>query len=97
MSYLEHLMQHARLAILRFLAAAPSYSGNESLLTDAVNSVGVVVTRDQVKTAIGWLAEQGLVTVEELHGLTIAKATQRGIEVAEGRAIVAGVKRPSPR
>lgn len=96
MDYAETLRQHRRLSILRALAGAPEYTANDSMLTELVNSVGVTSTRDQVVTAIGWLAEQGLVTAEKLSSLTVAKVTTRGADVAAGRASVEGVKRPSP-
>jgi hypothetical protein len=93
----EAWRQHLRIGILRVLASAPAYSANESLLTDALHELGFGATRDQVRTELAWLAEQSLVTLEDLGGLKIATITQRGIDVTEGRAAVPGVKKPSPR
>ena len=45
---------------------------------------------------VAWLEEQGLVSREDLGGIIVVKITQRGLDVAEGRAIVPGVKRPGP-
>ena len=50
-----------------------------------------------VRGQIDWLAEQQLVTVENLRGFYVVTLTSRGQDVAEGRARVAGVKRPRPR
>ena len=95
MSFERHLEEHRRLSILRVLAAG-GYSANESLIRDVVESHGVAATRDQVRGAIAWLAEQQLVTSETIAGLVIATLTQRGHDVAAGRAAYPGVKRPSP-
>lgn len=96
MSWERHLSEHRRLGMLRILDAAPGHSCNESLLHDAVLSLGVITTRDQIRTELTWLAEQGLVATTELGGLVIARITQRGMEVAKGLTTVPGVKRPSP-
>lgn len=88
--------RHLRLTILRVLVNAPAYSVNDSVLTDAVRELGFGATRDQVRTEIQWLAEQGLATSEALGKLMVAVATQRGLDVAAGHATHEGVKRPSP-
>lgn len=95
-SWDEHLSRHRRCAILRLLNAAPGYVGNESLLYDAVPQLGVTSTRDQIRSELTWLAEQGLVTVETHADLMMARITQRGTEVARGVVENPGVKRPSP-
>lgn len=97
MNFAELASEHRRLAILRLLNDGAGYSLNESILTEAVNRLGVISTRDQVKTDLAWLKEQGLVTTESLHGLTVATLAARGQEVAEGRTSVPGVKRPSAK
>lgn len=44
-----------------------------------------------------WLAEQGLVRTEELEaGVLVAAITERGLDVAGGRAVVPGVRRAPP-
>jgi len=96
MSFDRHLEAHRRLSILRVLAEG-GYSANESLIRDVVETFGVGATRDQVRGAIAWLADQGLVTAEAIAGLTIARITERGLDVAHGRASYPGVKRPSPQ
>lgn len=40
------------------------------------------------------LKEQGLVMVEDIGTVLVARLTERGADVAAGRAIVPGVKRP---
>lgn len=95
-SYAQRVEEHRRLAILRMLSNMPGYRANDSILTDAVDSVGVSSSRDQVRTSIDWLAEQGLVTVEAPASLKIVTVTQRGADVAKGRARVTGVQVPGP-
>lgn len=98
MNYSAHFARHVRLAILRLLHEAPGYALNSSILTDAVAALGLVASRDQVRGEIAWLAEQGLATSEELTGgMMVATLTERGGDVAIGRAHVPGVQRPTPK
>lgn len=96
MNYLRHLSEHRRISMLILLARLPGYGANDSVLCDAVNRAGVPSTRDQIRGDLAWLAEQGLIEIEPLADLKIARLTERGRDVAEGRAVVDGVKRPSP-
>lgn len=97
MDYLDHLAEHWRITALRVLSAAPAYRSNDSVLRQAMESFGHALTRDQVKTTLTWLAEQGLVTIEDMRAVLVATLTERGLDVAEGRAVVPGVKKPGPR
>lgn len=97
MSYAETLREHARIAILRFLEDAPRYTSNLSMLTAQLPDVGISYTRDQVRGELGWLQEQGLVTLDERSpSLLLAVATQRGVEVAQGIVRYPGIQRPGP-
>jgi Fe2+ or Zn2+ uptake regulation protein len=93
----DRLNEDRRLVILRLLAETPEYRLNESTMAVALEDFGHPVSRDQVRTDFAWLAEQGLVNLEELVEIKIATATVRGLDVAAGRAIVPGVRRPSPK
>lgn len=93
---LDAWRRHLRLSILKLLASAPGYSANDSVMTDALRGVGFGATRDQVRTEIQWLAEQGLVKCEVMERLLVATVTGRGREVATGHALHEGVQRPSP-
>lgn len=83
-----------RLVILRSLYDMAGYSGNDSMLEDCLMVWGHMMSRDEIKTQIAWLAEQDLVTREEMGDNVICRLTSRGEDVATGRAIVPGVKRP---
>lgn len=94
--FAEHLAADRRLVILRLLDQAPDYRGNAFLLQTALSGFGHAVGMDRLSTDLAWLAEQGLVTLDQVAGVTIAAATQRGVDVARGRAVVPGVARPHP-
>lgn len=89
--------QDQRLVILRSLADA-GYDANESILDDCLTLYGHKISRDLVRNHLNWLEEQGLVKIERLSGgFMVAKITQRGLDVANGEAVVDGVKRPRPK
>ena len=92
--YAEFLRQDQRLVILRILAEMPSYTANSSVLYEALGHYGHNPTRDQVKTEIRWLEEQGLVSVDDAGGVLVARITERGADVVAARTIVPGVKKP---
>ena len=92
--FATHLSHDRRLVILRLLAEMQLYRANSSVLAAALERFGHASTRDQVKTELHWLAEQALVTLEDLGPVIVATATERGMDVASGRATVPGVARP---
>ncbi len=94
-TFAELQAENRRCAFLRFLAEDADYAMNTSLLQSALDAVGHGVSRDRVNGDAAWLEEQGL-SCEDLGGIIVVKITQRGLDVAEGRAIVPGVKRPGP-
>lgn len=91
------LAEDRRLVLLRFLDEAPARALNTSVLHTALDAYGHVVSRDQVETDAAWLAEQGLISLESVGPVRVATLTGRGSDVAQGRAVVPGVKRPGPR
>lgn len=98
MKYPEHWHSHLRLTLLRLLVEQPGYRANSSILTDAADrAAGFAATRDQVKTELMWLAEQGLViNNSQIEGLIVSTLTERGNDVAKGLASVPGVQKPGP-
>lgn len=94
MSYRDLLNADQRQLILRTLEEDHDYSHNEHILRAALESMGHGVSRDKVRTEVSWLAEQGLVTVEDVSGTWVVKLTARGQDIALGRARVHGVARP---
>jgi len=96
--FVGFLTEDRRLAILRVLESQEGYRTNESVLHTALDHLGHSVSRDVVRGDLVWLQEQGLLVLELVGGtVTVATASQRGVDVATGRARHPGVKRPSPR
>lgn len=86
-----------RLVILRTLTEA-GFDANESILSSGLEMYGHRISRDLVRNHLNWLEEQGLVRIERLtNGYMVATITARGADVAEGRVVIDGVKRPRPR
>ena len=97
MSYQTLLHEDQRLLILRTLAEMNGYQANESILQAVLDNYGHNISRDLVVSHLRFLAEQGLVSVEDINGIQVATLNGRGEDVASGRASVAGVKRPGAR
>ena len=96
MSYRAILDEHLRLAILQILEQDSDYAHNETVLQAALSAVGHGVSADRLRSELAWLAEQGLLVVEDAGGLQVAKLTRRGGDAAMGRTNVPGVARPRP-
>ena len=94
MKFDEYLRRDLRLVLLRTLAEMPGYKGNSSVLANLLAEFGHAVARDQVKTELGWLEEQGLVTLEPVGSVLVATLSGRGQDVADGRAVVDSVAKP---
>lgn len=90
------LRASARLAILRSLAASGDYKLNTSVLQDALDDIGLSMTRGQVETECAWLAERDCVATSRHESAVVVVLTERGGNVASGREIVEGIKRPRP-
>ena len=93
-NFASFLAEDRRLVILRVLADMPAYRTNSFLLTTLLGKFGHEPSADQVKGDLAWLQEQQLLTIEVVESVHIATLTTRGADVAAGRAVVPGVKRP---
>lgn len=93
---IERFDAHVRLSILRLLSGAPGYRANVNILHSALADFGLQASRDQIRTHLAWLAEQRLVTTQEMLGLVVAELTERGLDAAAGTVVVPGVQRPGP-
>lgn len=96
MRYADFVREDMRLVVLRILLELPGYSSNSSLLATLLGQYGHQLSRDQVKTELAWLGEQGLISIDALETVLMVKLTERGADVAEGRTHVPGVKKPRP-
>jgi hypothetical protein len=96
MNFAEYQAADRRLVLLKALEAASQYKANSFLLRSFCDTMGHVVSADTIATDLAWLAEQSLVTVDRQQTITVATLTQRGLDVASGRAKVPGVQAPQP-
>jgi hypothetical protein len=92
----QFLIEDMRLVMLRLLAEMPQYRSNSSILVTGLDSFGHSFSRDQVKTQLRWLADNGHITVETETdgGVLVVKLTESGADVASGRIKAHGIKRP---
>ncbi len=96
MSFAKLVQEDLRLVVLKVLAEDAGYSHNEHVLRAALGSVGHSVSLDRLRTELAWLAEQGLIGIDDTVGVQVARLTARGLDVASGATVVPGVKRPAP-
>ncbi|MFA7238733.1 MAG: hypothetical protein WC091_01365 [Sulfuricellaceae bacterium] len=97
MIFAEFIKCDIRLVALRILSEMPGFKANSSVICTLLDQFGHTATRDQTKTELRWLEENGLVAIEEAGSVLVATLKERGHEVAEGRAKVDGVAKPKPK
>lgn len=94
-AYLKMLAEDRRLCILRLLKESHG-SANESVLHSGLEQLGHArLSREIVRDDIRFLIDGGLVTDEWFATVQVCTITRRGVEAAEGRLKVEGVKTPS--
>ena len=87
--------EDARRIILDLLAEAAGYDLSAAIIQTGLAQFGHRPSADQLKTELNWLAEQDYLNVEtRADNILVAKLTQRGADVVEGRAAVPGVAKP---
>lgn len=96
MNFDDYTTQDRRLVLLKALENAAQYRANAFLLRRYCDAVGHVISADRIDGDLAWLAEQQLVGLERMQGVTVATLTARGLDVAQGRASVPGVPKPQP-
>lgn len=91
----EHLAEDRRLCVLKLLKEAGG-SANDSVLHAALEQLGHVrLPRETIRTDLRVLIDNGLLTDDFYGKVQVVTLTRRGLEAAEGRIKVEGVKRPS--
>lgn len=85
-----------RLRILALLAESNAYTAPADVIRMVLDRMGHAISSDLLATELAWLAEQGLVTLQDIGGAAFARITVRGLDVASGAALVPGVARPRP-
>jgi hypothetical protein len=96
-SFQEALAEDRRCGILRLLVEAEG-EANESVLRTGLAMLGHTreLTKENVRSDLNFLSDCGLVTLRWFaEKVCVAKITRRGVEVAEGKVRVEGVKKPA--
>lgn len=86
----------ARLKILRLLRGANEQPLNHELLASGLQSTGMRISADQVRTELAWLAEQSCVKLIAVAHLSVAELLPRGMDVAKGLTEIPGIDRHIP-
>lgn len=81
-----------RRAVLSALGVAAGHRLPLAALLLQLDLIGYAVSADRLRTDLAWSAEQGLL---QFAG-DVATLTERGVDVACGRARLPGVGRPLP-
>lgn len=96
MSFETKLKEEMRLVMLRLLNELPSYRGNSSTLHSGLSHWGLTFSRDQVRTELYWLKDNGHIEIElDNSDVMVVKLTTQGQDVALGRTKAPGIQRPS--
>jgi hypothetical protein len=97
MKFEEALAQDRRPVILKLISEAGG-TANESVLRQGLELLGHIagVTYQTVRDELRFLEDAGCVKLEFFGDrVAVATITRRGVDCAEGRIKVEGVKRPS--
>ena len=87
--------EDARRIILDLLEQADGYDLSADMIRRGLQEFGHRPSADQLKTELNWLAEQSYLGIETRgDDILVAKLTQRGADVVEGRVAVHGVAKP---
>jgi hypothetical protein len=95
--YERTLAEHRRITILRLLHDGGG-AANESILKDGLEDLGLEagLTRAVVREDLKFLEVCGAIRQEWFGDkLVVAHITERGVDIAKGRIMVEGIKRPS--
>lgn len=92
----EHVAAERRLAILQVLEGSTGYQANEYTLEAVLAELAHSVSNARLRADLARLADLGLLATSTVGGVTIAKLLQDGLDAAQGKSVVPGVKRPRP-
>ncbi|KUJ73917.1 hypothetical protein AVO42_00405 [Thiomicrospira sp. XS5] len=93
MSFEDYTITHVRRLILEQLEKENDYAQNQIVMKGILKAYGQTLSTDRVMTEFNWLQEQGLVTLDSFGGFTVARLTERGLDIATGSAMLPGVAR----
>lgn len=96
MTFREKLNASSRRSILSFLAYDADYKLNDKQLRECFDGIGESVTADSLHNHLRWLEEQGFVSLDKVSIFTIVALTDRGLDIALGKARAEGVRNLYP-
>ena len=86
--------EYRRWAILQALTDMPGERVNSDILQMALVDAGYEAGYAAILADLTWLAQGGLIALEDLGEVKIAVLTRRGGDAAAGREHVEGLRRP---
>lgn len=93
-NYKEFMRPRLRMAMLQLMEQLPRGQSNSSMMSDVLRRGLFVTSREEVKQDLRWLAERGLVVVDEEAGqVLVVSITQAGRDCVNGDVDVDGVER----
>ncbi|MEM7507647.1 MAG: hypothetical protein AAF415_12970 [Pseudomonadota bacterium] len=84
-----------RAAILRHLMNSTDNECGDQLLAHACRALGITSSPIQIRAAIAYLTEAGLVTRQDFDEIVVVKITKEGKAVARGHMSVPGIMTPT--
>lgn len=95
MAFEEYLAEDRRLCILKLLTECGG-EANESVLHMGLEALGHTrQPRHKIREDLRFLVDLGLCTENWYKDVLVCSITKRGVETAEGRITIPGVKSPS--
>lgn len=95
MSFLDTIVQDARLIILRALADVDSGTLNSTALDACLRELGIVQPREWLFDQMNWLATMGAISVSTAGSVRVATLTEKGLDHVRRVRLIEGVGRPS--
>ncbi|MDG4811672.1 hypothetical protein P8629_01505 [Hydrogenovibrio sp. 3SP14C1] len=93
MSFEQYNTEHQRRLILEQLEKENDYAQNQIVMKQILAAYGQTLSTDKVLAEFAWLQEQDLVALDKFGGFTVAKLTERGLDVANGASQMPGIAR----
>ena len=96
-NFKEMYTQLRRIAILRFLFVAPGKTVNSDILKIVLNERGITTSKDDLENDLCFLNAENCIEYKyffEENNLRVITLTEKGEDVATGKTIIAGIRRP---
>ena len=94
--YQERVAKEAWLIILKELAIENSYSMNETLIMELLETFGINRDRTWVRKQLKALEALDAVTTRQAGTVMIAEITRKGLDHVRRKITIEGIPRPSP-